>query len=159
LTPEAVSRYGIKVAKASLTNLQSSFTSPARVTFNNEATAHVGAPLAGRAVEVHARLGDHVKKGDPLLEIESPDLGEAQSDFLVKQIAVEAAAPAVELAKSAMDRARSLYNENQIVTLTELNKREGDYKTAQATLLSARAAASAAENKLHILGMNQAEAE
>src|SRR5262249_22730249 len=106
LTAEAVTRYGVKVETAALHVLQLTFIAPARVAYNAEAMAHVGTPLPGRVVELNAKLGDAVKKGDVLLTVESPELGEAQSDFLVKQITARTAVSAVELASSALERAK-----------------------------------------------------
>lgn len=155
LTAEAIARYGVKVEVASLHKLQPTFVAPARVAFNAEAMAHVGTPLPGRAVELRARLGDSVKKGDVLLVVESPELGEAQSEYLVKQISAQTGVAAVELAQSSLQRAKGLYEENRTIALGEVKRREGEYKSAQAALLSAQAAATAAENKLHLLGMDQ----
>ena len=159
LTADAITRYGIKVEAASLYKLQPTVIAPARVAYNAEAMAHIGTPLPGRVVELRAKLGDTVKKGDVLLVVESPELGEAQSDYLVKQIAAKTAVSAVELAQSALERVKSLYEENRAIALDEVKRREGEHKTAQAALLSAQAAATAAENKLHLLGMKQPEVE
>ena len=38
--------------------------------------------IAGKAVEVYASLGDFIKKGQPVAVIDSPELGEAQSQYL-----------------------------------------------------------------------------
>ncbi|HUS61872.1 MAG TPA: hypothetical protein VMY34_06720, partial [Acidimicrobiales bacterium] len=77
LTPEAVRRHDIRVSPVAKHPLAASFVTPARVTYNAEAMAHVGSLVKGRAVEIKARLGDVVKKGDELLIVESPELGEA----------------------------------------------------------------------------------
>lgn len=155
LTEEAIKRHAITVTAATERVLRPTFVVPARIGFNTEAMAHVGCPLRGRVVELSARLGAVVQKGDLLATIESPELGEAQNDYLTKRILVETAGPAVELAKAAWDRAKGLYDETQGVSLTEVQRREAEYK---ATVASQRAAASsfaAAENKLHLLGMDQ----
>mgnify|MGYP000853132127 FL=1 len=91
LTAEAIERYGVKVQPAQLWALKPTFVAPARVGFNTEAMAHVGSPLRGRAVELKVRLGDTVKRGDALLVVESPELGEAQNDFFQKRIAAQSA--------------------------------------------------------------------
>lgn len=157
LTTDAVTRYGIKVEPAQLRQLRPTFVVPARVAFNTEAMAHVGSPLKGRAVEIKVRLGDAVQAGDDLVIVESPELGEAQSDFFAKRTAVETSGPSVELARAAWERARGLYEESQGISLTEVQKREAEYKVAVAALKAAQAAAQAAENKLHLLGMKQGE--
>lgn len=155
LTGEAVERYGVKVDEAQMWALKPTFIAPARVGFNTEAMAHVGSPLRGRAVEIRVRLGDHVKKDDPLVVVESPELGQAQADYLLKRTAAQAAAPQVDLAKAAWDRAKGLLEQSQGISLTEVQKREAEYKAAVANLKSAEATAVAAENALHLLGMDQ----
>lgn len=155
LSAEAVTKYGIKVEEAKRQPLVRTLVAPARVSFNADTIAHVGAVLRGRVVELKVKKGDRVRKGDELLLIESPELGEAQSDYLQKRTAVAIATPAVEFAKSAYDRAKGLYDGSKGITLTELQKREGELKAAQGVLQSAEAALTGAENKLHLLGMNQ----
>ena len=159
LTAEAVARYGIKVETASVHTLRPRFVAPARVAFNAEAIAHVGSTLPGRVVELAVRLGDAVTKGDLLLVVESPQLGEAQSDFLQKLIAVQTTMATVDLAKNALERAKRLYDENRGIALDEVQKREVEYKVAQAAIRTAEATATAAENKLHVLGMTQEAVE
>jgi cobalt-zinc-cadmium efflux system membrane fusion protein len=154
LTPDAIQRHGIKVAAATKKTLTPTLNVPARVTFNTEAMAHVGSAVQGRATEIKARVGDSVKKGDELLVVESPALGEAQSDYLQKRTAVAVAASAVEPAQDAADRAKKLYDQNQGIALGEVQKRQAEFKAAQGALQTAEAAARAAENRLHLLGMD-----
>lgn len=156
LTAEAIERYGLKVEDAQMWILKPTFIAPARVGFNAEAMAHVGSPVRGRAVEIKVRLGDQVAKGAPLVVVESPELGQMQADFLLRRTAAQAAAPQVDLARAAWDRARGLLEQSQGISLTEVQKREAEYKAAVANQKSAEAAATAAENGLHLLGMDQA---
>lgn len=155
LTGEAVERYGVRVGEAQMWALKPTFVAPARVGFNTEAMAHVGSFVRGRVVEIRVRLGDQVKKGDPLLVVESPELGQAQSDFLLKRSTAETAVPQADLAKAAWDRAKGLLDQSQGISLTEVQKREAEYKAAVANVKSAQASALAAENGLHLLGMDQ----
>lgn len=157
LTADAVSRYGIKDEIAQMWVLKPTVVTPARVAFNTEAMAHVGSPLRGRAVEVKVRLGDTVKAGQELVIIESPELGEAQADYLQKKTAVLTAGPAVDLSKIAWERAKGLYEQSQGISLTEVQRREAEYKAAIANVKAAEAAAMASENRLHLLGMKQDE--
>jgi cobalt-zinc-cadmium efflux system membrane fusion protein len=157
LTPEAIRRYGIRVEPVTKRVLAPTFVAPARVAFNAEAVAHVGSAVRGRAVELKAKVGQTVKAGDELLIIESPELGEAQSDFLQKQTAAAVAATAVEPAKQAFERAKKLHEENQGISLAELQKREADLKAAQGAVMTQKAAAAAAHDKLLLLGMDAGE--
>jgi cobalt-zinc-cadmium efflux system membrane fusion protein len=156
LTPEAIQQYGIKVGSVKRELIASSFVAPARVLFNADAMAHVGSVVSGRVSELKVGLGDVVKKGDVLFVVESPILGETQSDYLLKRAAVETAAPAVELAKNAYDRAKSLFDQSQGIALTEVQRREIEYKAAQGDFRAAEASLRAAENKLHLYGMDHA---
>ncbi len=155
LTADAVDRYGVKSAEAQLWALRPTVATAARVAFNTEAMAHVGTPLRGRITEVKVRLGDTVKAGQDLLIIESPELGEAQADLLLKRTAVVTAGPTVELAKVTWERGKALYEQSQGLSLTEVQQREAQYKAAVAGQKSAEASAVAAENRLHLLGMKQ----
>lgn len=159
LTDAAIQRYGVKVETAAKRVLKPTFTCPARVAFNAEAMAHVGSPLRGRAVEIKTRLGDQVKKDQELVTIESPELGEAQSDFLQKRTAAQSAGPQAYLAKAAWDRAKGLLEQSQGISLTEVQRREAEYKAAVAAQKAAESGANAAENKLHVLGMDQKATE
>lgn len=155
LSPEAIRKYGIRIGVARKRKLIARFIAPARLSFNSEAMAVIGTAIHGRVVEVKVRAGDLVKKRDALLVIESVELGEAQSDLLQKRTAVITAQGTLEPIRSVFERGKSLFDQNQGISLTELQKREIEYKTAQNALLTARAAAAAAENKLALLGMDQ----
>ncbi len=154
LTSDAVIRYGIKTEAAQLWVLRPTITAPARVSFNTEAMAHVGSQLRGRISQLNVRVGDPVKAGQDLAVIESPELGEAQADYLQRGVAVQTAAPAVDLSKVAWDRARGLYEQSQGISLTDVQRREAEHKVAIAALKAAESARTAAANRLHLLGMN-----
>ncbi len=59
----------------------SELTANGVVTFDVNRSVAVLSLAAGRAVEIHARLGDHVEKGQVLLRIDSPDVSQAFSDY------------------------------------------------------------------------------
>ena len=155
LSPEAIRQYGIQLGAAKKQSLVRSFIAPARVAFNTDAMAHVGSSVTGRVAELRIKLGDNVKKGDVLAVIDSPELGESQSDFLMKRTAVDTARPAVQLARDAYDRAKQLLDQSQGIALSEVQKREAELRTAEGALRAAEASATAAENKLHLYGMSQ----
>jgi len=153
LNKDAIEENHVTVGKAERRVLVPTFSAPARVAFNAEAMAHVGAPVAGRVAELKARLGDDVKAGDELFVVESPDLGEAQSDYLQKRTALAAAKAAVEPLKIAAERGRTLYEQSQGLALAEVQKREAEYKAAQVGVQAAAGAATGAANRLHLMGM------
>ena len=155
LRAESIARYGITTEPAAARVLEPTFITPARVAFNAETMAHIGAPLRGRVVELKVKLGSAVKAGDVLLVIDSPDLGEAQSDFLVKRTTAKSSAPAAEFAKTDWERGQALMKESQGVSEGEVRRREAAYNAATALVQNAQAAATAAEDRLHLLGMSE----
>lgn len=55
------------------------------VRFDERRVGHVSTQVEGVIKKVHVALGDQVKKGQPLLEIESVMVGEGQADYLEAQ--------------------------------------------------------------------------
>lgn len=156
LTAEAVKKNDVRIEPVRRRSLRPTFVAPARVSFNANAMAHVGSAVKGRVAELQAQVGDEVKKHDVLLVVESPELGEAQADFIQKREAVNAAVPLVESSKSAYERGKGLYEQTKGISLTELQKRETEHKAANAALQAAQRAATAAANKLYLLGLDRA---
>jgi cobalt-zinc-cadmium efflux system membrane fusion protein len=154
LMPAAIERYGIRTEVATTRVLRPTITAPARVGFNTEAMAHVGSRLRGRVAELKVRVGDVVKAGDELAIIESPELGEAQADYLQRRVAVQTAAPAVELSKVAWERALGLYEQSRGISLTEVQRREAEHKASIAALRAAESAEKAAASRLLLIGMS-----
>ena len=155
LTTEAIKRYGVSLGRATKQKLVSHIVAPAQVSFNTMAMAVVGCPVQGRVAELKVAVGDTVKKDDELLVVESPELGEAQSDYLQKRTGVAAAEAAVDPAKDAYERAKSLYDSSQGIALTEVQKRQVEYTAARNAALTAQASLKAAESRLKLLGLNK----
>ena len=91
----------------------------------------------GRVVEVHARLGDAVTKGQLLLRVQSADMASAFSDYR-KAVADE------KLAKIQFDRAKLLYDKGAI----SLN----DFQTAEDVENKAQVDVENTTERLRILG-------
>ncbi|HEX8880685.1 MAG TPA: efflux RND transporter periplasmic adaptor subunit [Candidatus Acidoferrum sp.] len=91
----------------------------------------------GRVVEVKARLGDTVKKGQVLLRVQSADVSAAFSDYR-KAVADE------KLARVQYERARLLYDRGAI----SLN----DYQTAEDVENKAKVDVENTTEKLRVLG-------
>lgn len=159
LTPDAVKQGGVRVERAARVALVPTYQAPARVALDLDATAHVGVPVRGRVRELRVKRGDAVQKGSVLFVLDSPELGAAQNELLEKRVAAETVAPSVEIAKSSYERAKRLLDANGNMTLTEVQRREAEWKTAEAALITARAAVTTAENALHLVGMDQEAVE
>ena len=159
LSEAAIKQNAVRVGPATKRGLAASFVAPARVAFNAEAMAHVGSAVAGRAIEIKVRQGDQVKKGDVLVVVESPELGRAQSEFLQRRTEAEVASAAVEPSKDAFERVKKLFDESQGIALSEVQKREVEYRAAVGSKATSQAAAEASENALHLLGFTQDDVE
>lgn len=92
---------------------------------------------AGRVVEIDARLGDTVKKGQLLLKVQSADISGAFSDYR-KAVADE------QLSQTQLERAKLLYDKGAI----SLN----DLQVAQDTEDKAKVDVETAAEKLRVLG-------
>ena len=161
LTAEAVGRYGVRVAAVEARPLDALVTAPARVGFNAEAMAHVGSLVRGRVAEIRVRLGDRVEAGDVLLVVDSPELGQLQADHLADRSAVEAATPAVEIARDSYERARNLFDQTGGggVTLNAVQDRQATLRSAERELATAEADVTASANTLRLHGMTDGQIE
>ncbi len=95
-----------------------------RVTFNENLTARVSSPIAGRVVALQAQAGDAVNAGDALALLDSPDLAAAVADSR-KAEADEARK------KLAFERAKTLY-EGQVLARKDLESAQADFEQARA---------------------------
>jgi cobalt-zinc-cadmium efflux system membrane fusion protein len=93
----------------------------------------------GRVVEVHARLGDTVKKGQLLLRLQSADMSAAFSDY-------RKAVADAKLARIQFDRAKLLYDKGAI----SLN----DFQTAEDVENKAQVDVENTTERLRVLGGN-----
>jgi len=92
---------------------------------------------SGRIVEIRARLGDTVQKGDVLLKVRSDDISGGYSDYR-KAVADE------ELARAQFERAKDLYAHGAIA----LN----DFQIAQDTEQKAKVDVETSSEHLRLLG-------
>jgi cobalt-zinc-cadmium efflux system membrane fusion protein len=98
---------------------------------------------SGRILEIHARLGDTVAKGQLLMKVQSPDISQAFSDYR------QAQADDV-LAKSQLERAKVLYEKGAIA--------QKDLEVADDTEKKAAVTVETTLNRLKILGVDPANA-
>jgi len=103
----------------------------ARITYDDNYTARVYSPIAGRVTKIAVEAGQAVKAGDPLLWIDSPDFASGASDSLKAD---------ADLArkKVAYERAKGLY-EAKGMALKDLESAEADWQQAEAEAQRAKA--------------------
>jgi cobalt-zinc-cadmium efflux system membrane fusion protein len=100
-----------------------------RFAYDENVTSRVSSPLLGRVLVIRAGIGDRVGKGAALLEIDSPDLANAESD-LAKASSEE------HRKKLTFERNRRLHD-NEVIARKELEAAEADYQQAQADTIRA----------------------
>lgn len=103
-------------------------------------TVPVVSLASGRVVEIKARLGDEVKKGQVLLRVQSGDISGAYQTYLKAE-------NDERLARTQLERAQILYDKGAIAksALEQADAAEAD---AKATLI-------AATEQLHLLGIDK----
>jgi cobalt-zinc-cadmium efflux system membrane fusion protein len=112
------------------------------IDFNAEMTTQVFAPYQGRIIELFARVGDDVKKGQTLFTIDSPDLVQAGSTLI-------STAGVLELTKRNLARLRNL-----VTTKAAAQK---DLEQAISDQQAAEGANKAARDAVRIFGKTEAE--
>lgn len=101
-----------------------------RVAYNENFTARVSSPIAGRIVSIKLQPGDIVSRGDTLLALDSPDLAQAVADLHK--------AEADETRKRlAFERAQKLHD-GEVLPRKDLESAEADLAQARAEAQRAR---------------------
>jgi len=137
LSPESPKRLYIKEAIAELVQRPLMDPVTGKITYDETRTARVSSPIAGRVTGAIAALGTFVRISDTLADLDSPDLGQAQSAY------AEAMAE-LNLANRTFERIQELYD-NGIAP-------RKDREQAEDNLTRTRSEAERARLKLANLG-------
>ncbi len=117
-------RQRIKTAFVEERLLSQAIIAPGGVALDLGKMAKVSSRLEGQVEQVFVQLGNHVKKGDPLLAIGSLKLDELVEEFLVSKVQVD-------LRQANFERTKKLHEE-QIVSERRLMEDQAQYFEAQA---------------------------
>jgi cobalt-zinc-cadmium efflux system membrane fusion protein len=138
--------------------------SPGKILVAEDRMAVIGPVHEGRLVRLYAGQGSIVKRGQRLADLESPDIDEAEADYLKaladSENANRTSEAELKLAQSTYDRTKLLF-EKTITAGKNLQAAEHDLEVAKAsaanTIASTKAALTAARRKLLILGLKEAD--
>ena len=97
---------------------------PARLTWDEDHTVRVFPPFAGRVTRIIAKVGDRVAAGQPLVEMMSPDFGQAQADARKAQADLA-------LSTQALERQKDLHAHG-VSAAKDLQQAEADFARARA---------------------------
>lgn len=90
LTKDAVDRSGIVVTEVSMQLATNGLRVPGVVEPNAYRQVSVTPLVGGRVVAVSAQLGDHVRKGQRIAQVYSPELAEARTKYIATKAMLEA---------------------------------------------------------------------
>lgn len=138
LGPDSPKRNYIKEAVVELVRRPLMEPVTGKIGYDENRTARVFSPIAGRVTGAIAALGAHVATGDALAALDSPELGQAQSDYA-------GATADLKLAERAYQRMKELYDDG-------IAPRK-DLEQTQDSLARARSEAERAKLKLANLGV------
>ncbi len=103
----------------------------ARIVYDDNHTARVFSPIAGRVIRISAEAGQQVKAGDALLQIDSPDFASASSDSVKANADLLHKQQTYERAKQLLDI--------QGIARRDVESAEADLHQAEAEALRAKA--------------------
>lgn len=132
LTPEAIQTIGLQTEAARAQELTSRLVTTAVIKPNEYRIAHVSPRIPGKAVEVYAKLGDNVKKGTVLAELDSLELGTKKAELL-------RAEADLNVTRRNYDREKGLYAK-QISSERDYLAAKGDFERSEAAYNEAREA-------------------
>lgn len=142
LTAEEVRNAGIGVEAIDERPVGGTIRAASRIAFDDLKVAHVYSPVTGRISTIVVQQGQVVKKGETLCEIQSPDLGSADSD---------AAKARATLVTAEQDWRR------QKELLSQHAASQRDYEASQAAYFNAKAELDRAQRKARLLGSAQTD--
>ena len=137
LSSAAIAEAGITTWRVKVVDLEHLLALNGSVGYDENHFVQVAANVRGRVVSIPVDLGVWVKKGDPVVVLESVDLGRAREEF-VRELS------SLNVSSRAYERATRLA-EAKAISAGELQAREGDF-------LAKKAAVVTAEQTLHLYG-------
>ena len=139
LTEAGVANAQIKTARVNKTAFSPRLSVAASLDPDPSHVAHVGSRASGRIAKLSVQLGDTVKKGQPLFEIDTVESHETTTEYLT-------AIARARQAEDALQRQKQLVAE-RVGAVQDLRRAEADAAAANATLREA-------EEHLRFLGMS-----
>ncbi len=133
---------GIETAIATRRIMSDELNAMGKVLANQYRKAIVSYPFPARVYQIHARIGEHVKKGQRLIILQSEEVGEATSAYYK-------AGADFELARVNFEREHQLFEKGVSAKKNYLST-EAELKVAETNL-------DAAEKRLHVLGFSEEE--
>lgn len=132
ISAQAIQTIGLQTEIARPQEVAQEITTTAVIKPNEYRLARVSPRIPGKAVEVQAKLGDAVKKGQVLAELDSLELGQKKADYL-------RAEADLNVARRNYEREKSLYAK-QISSERDYLAAKGEFERSDAAYNAAREA-------------------
>ncbi|MBU2893429.1 efflux RND transporter periplasmic adaptor subunit [Colwellia sp. D2M02] len=153
ISPSVINNLGVRTTEVSLKSLNNEIKTVGYVTYNEDKLIHIHPRVAGWIEKLHIQaIGDTIKQGQPLYDIYSPELVNAQEELLLaldrKNTRLINAAKnrlvALQLPESAITTLKNTRRVQQYVTfyapqngvVESLDIREGFYVKPETMMLS-----------------------
>jgi membrane fusion protein, heavy metal efflux system len=130
-----------------------------QIAFNEDLSTVVLSPFSGRVTRLLAKVGEDVKRGDPLFEIDSPEVVQAQTDLIAAVQALAKAKSQLAQTERVLERQTALLAE-KATAQREVDEARTENEAARSDLMTAQGSLAAARNRLRvIIGRDSAEIE
>lgn len=126
LSNTEIQQSGVTIAKVTKQPIQDQLSFTANILANQNKLAHVTPRIEGKLSKVIANLGDHVKTGQTLAEIDSIQMGEARAQF-------RSSKTDLALAQANFDRISKLY-EDKVVPQKQFIESQSALERAKSAL-------------------------
>lgn len=146
----------LKFARATVMSFRTEHVTDGRIALNADRTTPVFSPFSGRVLRVLANVGDRVRQGQPLFEMDASELVQGQNDLYTAMNAVDTARAQVRLAEVNERRKRELYDA-KAGSLQDVQQSQADLVAAKNALRSAETTLATAKNKLQVMGKTDVE--
>ena len=151
---EAQRNAGLSVVKAGASRIERQIKITGIVSPDRTRMAHISPIGQGLVEKIFVRLGDHVKKGQPLLRYDNIELGEMISEHLAAHSDLERAKAQQVVAKKSLERAQNLIK-LEAISPRDYELRQAQEKQAEAEVIAREAQVSKSEEKLHRFGLTE----
>src|SRR5262249_47783750 len=131
-------------------------SAPGKIAINEDALTPVFSFYTGRIVRLLAKPGDVVEPSSRVLELDTPDLLQNESDMLSAVAAYGTARAGLKLEHRADSRLHNLYL-YEAVALKDWEQAHSDLHNAENDVRAAKAALAVTRGRLQVLGKSETE--
>ncbi|MDP4174493.1 MAG: efflux RND transporter periplasmic adaptor subunit [Bacteroidota bacterium] len=142
LSDKSIGEIGLKTETLTSQPFKGYLTLPAKVITNQDNEAQVGSLVQGRVHKVFVRVGDFVKPGQALMQVEGLEIGEIKAGFLTSKANLD-------FKKANYERQKLLLEQN-VGSRKSLLEAQSEYEKALAEF-------NAEDKKIHSIGLTDNE--